>query len=151
MARFDIYSNHGSNQKKVPFLLDVQSNVISGLTTRIVIPLRPLSLFSSVSLPADLFPLISIDGTDYFLDTPQLGAIPLIAVAAYVDFAEGTMLDSPEQGRFTRIVLRLHVTIPAGTDLALAQRQHHAAHEKCYVANSVNFPILCEPVIEFSA
>jgi hypothetical protein len=22
------------------------------------------------------------------------------------------------------------------------------AHEKCYVANSVNFPILCEPLIE---
>ena len=62
-----------------------------------------------------------------------------------------SLLDSPEQGRFTRIVLRPHVTIPAGADLALAQRLHHTAHEKCYVANSVNFPILCEPVIEFSA
>lgn len=74
-----------------------------------------------------------------------------IAVAAYVDFAEGTMLDSPEQGCFTQIVLRPHVTIPAGADLALAERLHHTAHEKCYVANSVNFPVLCEPVIEFSA
>jgi organic hydroperoxide reductase OsmC/OhrA len=25
---------------------------------------------------------------------------------------------------------------------------HHVAHEKCYIANSVNFPILCEPVVE---
>jgi organic hydroperoxide reductase OsmC/OhrA len=74
-----------------------------------------------------------------------------IAVSAYVDFAEGTMLDSPEQGRFTRIVLRPHVTISPGADLALAERLHHTAHEKCYVANSVNFPILCEPVIEFAA
>jgi organic hydroperoxide reductase OsmC/OhrA len=43
------------------------------------------------------------------------------------------------------------LTIPAGADLALAAHLHHAAHEKCYVANSLNFPILCEPVIEFSA
>jgi organic hydroperoxide reductase OsmC/OhrA len=74
-----------------------------------------------------------------------------IAVTAYVDDAEGTMLDSPEQGRFTQIVLRPHVTIRAGANLPLAERLHHAAHEKCYIANSVNFPILCEPVIEFSA
>jgi len=93
MARFDIYSNHGSNQKKVPFLLDVQSNVISGLTTRIVIPLRPLSLFSSVSLPADLFPLISIDGTDYFLDTPQLGAIPLSELKSKTSSARDRQFD----------------------------------------------------------
>ena len=43
------------------------------------------------------------------------------------------------------------LTIPAGADLALAAHLHHAAHEKCYVANSLNFPILCEPVIELSA
>lgn len=71
-----------------------------------------------------------------------------ICVLAYVDDAEGTMLDSPEQGRFTEIVLRPHVVIRAGDDCELAARLHHAAHEKCYVANSVNFPIRCEPTIE---
>jgi len=30
----------------------------------------------------------------------------------------------------------------------LAARLHHDAHARCYVANSVNFPIECEPVIE---
>jgi organic hydroperoxide reductase OsmC/OhrA len=74
-----------------------------------------------------------------------------IAVLAYVDDAEGTMLDSPEQGRFTQIVLRPHVTIRAGDDRNLAESLHHAAHERCYVANSVNFPIRCEPVIAMSA
>ena len=71
-----------------------------------------------------------------------------IAVLDYRDDAEGTMLDSPQQGKFTQIVLRPHVTIRAGDDAGLAERLHHAAHEKCYVANSVNFPILCEPVVE---
>lgn len=28
------------------------------------------------------------------------------------------------------------------------KRLHHAAHEQCFIANSVNFPILCEPTIE---
>lgn len=63
-----------------------------------------------------------------------------IIVTAYDDAAEGTMLDT----RFDRIVLRPRVTIAAG-DQALALRLHHAAHEKCYIANSVNFPIDCEP------
>jgi toxin CcdB len=76
MARFDIYDNPGRNKASIPYLVDVQSNVISGLATRIVIPLRQLAGFSKVTLPPDLFPLITIDGTELFLDTPQLGAIP---------------------------------------------------------------------------
>lgn len=74
-----------------------------------------------------------------------------IAVMSYLDHAEGTMLDSPQQGRFTQIVLRPQVTIRAGCDRELAEHLHHAAHAKCYIANSVNFPILCEPLIEFAA
>ena len=73
-----------------------------------------------------------------------------VSVLAYVDDAQGTMLDSPEQGRFKEIVLRPRVTIRAGDDPDLAEKLHHAAHEKCYVANSVNFPIRCEPRIELS-
>jgi organic hydroperoxide reductase OsmC/OhrA len=70
-----------------------------------------------------------------------------IAVLAYVDHAEGTMSDRTEPGRFTQIVLRPQVTIRAGDDPSKAEHLHHVAHEKCYVANSVNFPILCEPVV----
>ncbi|MGY6124967.1 OsmC family protein [Paraburkholderia strydomiana] len=73
-----------------------------------------------------------------------------IAVVQYQDHAEGTMLDSAQQGRFSQIVLRPRVVIQAGGDVELARRLHHVAHEKCYIANSVNFPILCEPVIETS-
>lgn len=76
MARFDIYENPGRNKANIPYLVEVQSNVISGLATRVVIPLRQLAVFSKLTLPSDLFPLIVIDGKEYFLDTPQLGAIP---------------------------------------------------------------------------
>jgi toxin CcdB len=75
MARYDIYENPGRNRIGIPFLVDVQSNVISGLSTRIVIPLRPIAGMGSAVLPADLFPTFDINGSLYFLDTPQLGAI----------------------------------------------------------------------------
>lgn len=71
-----------------------------------------------------------------------------IAVMAYLDHAEGTMTEGAQHGHFTQIVLRPHVRIRAGDDRELAIRLHHAAHEQCYIANSVNFPILCEPVVE---
>ncbi len=62
MARFDIYNNPGKNEGNIPFLVEVQSNVISGLATRIVIPLRTLTGFSTLALPADLFPTITVNG-----------------------------------------------------------------------------------------
>lgn len=70
-----------------------------------------------------------------------------VVVTAYVDEAEGMMKDDANGGRFERIVLRPRVTIYAG-DREVALRLHHQAHEKCYIANSVNFPILYEPSIE---
>ncbi|MGI4982627.1 MAG: OsmC family protein [Janthinobacterium lividum] len=72
-----------------------------------------------------------------------------IVVLAYVDHAEGTMVEGPQGGTFSRIVLRPQVTLRAGDDRDLAERLHHQAHEKCYIANSVNFPIVCEPTIGF--
>ncbi|MFJ2993527.1 OsmC family protein [Pandoraea sp. NPDC087047] len=74
-----------------------------------------------------------------------------VVVEQYRDDAVGTMIDTAGEGRFTRIVLRPQVTIRSGGNadlVTLAQALHHAAHEKCYIANSVNFPIECEPVVD---
>jgi organic hydroperoxide reductase OsmC/OhrA len=73
-----------------------------------------------------------------------------IIVTAYLDHADGTMSDGAH-GRFTGIVLRPRVTIAPGADRELAERLHHAAHEKCYIANSVNFPITCAPLVDVAA
>lgn len=70
-----------------------------------------------------------------------------IVVLSYEDEAHGTMREG-ERGAFTGIVLHPRVVIRAGDDVALAQRLHHDAHDKCYIANSFNFPVECEPVIE---
>ena len=39
------------------------------------------------------------------------------------------------------------VTIRAGCDAELACTLHHAAHTRCFIASSVNFPVACEPAI----
>lgn len=69
-----------------------------------------------------------------------------IVVTDYADEAEGTMVEDANGGRFERVVLRPRVTISAG-DAAKAAALHHEAHRLCYVANSVNFPVDCEPSI----
>ena len=71
-----------------------------------------------------------------------------IVVMDYVDHAEGTMEeDGKDGGRFTEVTLRPRITVRAGDDLSLAHRLHHTAHEKCFIATSVNFPVLCVPEI----
>src|SRR5262245_26003362 len=71
-----------------------------------------------------------------------------VTVLAYKDEASGTMVENPAKGGyFTQVTLRPRVTVAAGSDAAKARKLHNAAHEKCYIANSVNFPVACEPEI----
>jgi organic hydroperoxide reductase OsmC/OhrA len=71
-----------------------------------------------------------------------------ISVVHYVDEAEGTMIeDAASGGRFERVTLRPRVTIAGDGDVAKARELHHEAHRLCFIANSVNFPVDCEPTI----
>lgn len=71
-----------------------------------------------------------------------------ISVLGYRDEAEATMLeDANGAGRFVSATLRPRIAIRAGGDIAVASRLHRDAHEHCFIANSVNFPIACEPII----
>ena len=71
-----------------------------------------------------------------------------IVVIAYVDSAEGVMEESADgSGRFVSVTLHPQVTIAAGGDALKARALHQAAHHKCFIANSVNFPVRCEPEI----
>jgi len=49
-------------------------------------------------------------------------------------------------GHFTEVVLRPRVTFAPGTDRSRATALHERAHHLCFVANSVNFPVRCEPI-----
>jgi organic hydroperoxide reductase OsmC/OhrA len=69
-----------------------------------------------------------------------------IAVLAYRDAPEGVMVETPDgSGHFSAVTLMPQIVIAAGGDSERALALHHAAHEKCFIANSVNFPVGCEP------
>jgi len=76
MARFDVYANPGNHAKTTPYLLDVQSNLLDGLDSRMVIPLRSLKHFPKVKVATQLTPIFKIGGKDYLLETPKMGAVP---------------------------------------------------------------------------
>ena len=82
----------------------------------------------------------------------HLCAVAGVNVVAYVDRAQGVMIeDAKRGGYFTGVTLRPEVTVTADSDVAKAAALHHDAHEKCFIANSVNFPIACEASIKLQA
>lgn len=76
MARFDVYLNTGNHAQAIPYLLDVQSDLLDALDSRMVIPLRRLESFPAIKLPSNLTPIMEIDGRRYILETPKMAAIP---------------------------------------------------------------------------
>jgi organic hydroperoxide reductase OsmC/OhrA len=71
-----------------------------------------------------------------------------VVVISYSDNAEGTLEISRDGGgRFVSATLRPQVSVTEGS-VEVAHRLHEEAHRRCFVANSVNFPVRCEPVIE---
>lgn len=78
----------------------------------------------------------------------HLCAVNNIVVIEYTDRAKGWM-DERENGAgaFTRVILKPRVTIQAGGDVEVARKLHHDAHDYCFIANSVKFPVEAEPQI----
>ncbi len=69
-----------------------------------------------------------------------------VVVTAYTDDAIGTMEQTPDGGgQFISVTLRPHVTVATVDMVDAAIDAHREANEKCFIANSVNFPVLHEP------
>jgi toxin CcdB len=77
MPRFDVYRNSGEYAEVTPYLLDVQSDLLHGLDTRVVVPLRRRDSFPVVGLPANLTPTFEVEGVECLMETPKLAAVPL--------------------------------------------------------------------------
>ena len=82
MARFDVYATPGRHADSTPYLLDVQSDLLDGLDSRVVIPLRRRERFPAVPLADRLTPTLSIAGAEFILETPKMGAVPRRALGA---------------------------------------------------------------------
>jgi organic hydroperoxide reductase OsmC/OhrA len=100
---------------------------------------------SSKHNPEDM--LVAALSTCHMLSYLHVAATAGIVVTAYIDAADGTMETDAHGGHFLEVVLRPQVTISAASDAAKAEAAHEAAHHGCFIANSVNFPVRCEPRI----
>jgi len=73
-------------------------------------------------------------------------AVNQVVVLDYRDNALGEMVENSDgSGQFTRILLKPVVKISPESDPAKAQALHHEAHRYCFIARSVNFPVIIEP------
>ena len=71
-----------------------------------------------------------------------------ITVVEYVDTASGTMVLNPDgSGQFSEVVLRPRITVmEAGREGDVAAINERA-HQLCFIARSVNFPVRHEPMV----
>ena len=73
-----------------------------------------------------------------------------VVVVDYQDEARGTLTETDDgNGKFTEVTITPRVTITSESNAELAKTLHHKAHEFCFIANSMNFPVKFEPTIIF--
>src|SRR5262245_60297177 len=75
MAQFTVYRNKNPRSRAaVPFLLNVQSDLLEEMHSRVVIPLTKAAALARKPV-AHLMPLVEFQGETYVLMTPHLAAI----------------------------------------------------------------------------
>ncbi|CAN5526303.1 OsmC family protein [soil metagenome] len=94
--------------------------------------------------PEDL--LVIALSSCHMLSYLHLCAVNNIVVLDYVDRAEGIMSETAGGGgKFSSVTLHPRITITSESDQELADSLHHQASLNCFIAASVNFPVLHEP------
>ena len=76
MSQFTLYKNNDkSTANTYPYFVDVQSELLQTLNTRLVIPLTPLALLDQKA-PSHLCPTIHLDEGDFVILTQQMASVP---------------------------------------------------------------------------
>lgn len=76
MSQFSLYKNNDKRTATAyPYFVDVQSELLDTLNTRLVIPLTPTELLEKKA-PSHLCPVIHIDEGDLVILTHQMASVP---------------------------------------------------------------------------
>ncbi len=95
--------------------------------------------------PEDL--LVTAISSCHMLSYLYVCALEGVIVTDYIDHATGTMIEEATGGgQFQEVTLNPIVTVAEASMVDKANELHHKAHEICYIANSVNFEVMCNPV-----
>ena len=94
--------------------------------------------------PEDL--LVSALSSCHLLSYLYLCAMEGIVVTSYTDNATGSMIEEASgAGSFKEVTLNPIFSVTDESMVERAIELHHKAHEICYIANSVNFEVRCNP------
>lgn len=75
MAQFDVFRNtNKKTTQHIPYLLDVQENLLNQLATRVVIPLFDAAYFGKAA--EHLNPMFKIEEQNVIMSTAELAGIP---------------------------------------------------------------------------
>lgn len=76
MAQFDVYRNaNPATRARIPYLLDVQSDLLDMLATRVVVPLCKPEVLAGRAADR-LSPEFEIEGRAVLMLTPELAGVP---------------------------------------------------------------------------
>jgi len=76
MQQFDVYANPSKTTRRAyPFIVDIQSDIISEIGTRIVVPLGRKADFKNEEMRR-LTPTITYEGEELLLLVPQIASMP---------------------------------------------------------------------------
>jgi toxin CcdB len=76
MRQFDVYANpSNATRKAYPFIVDIQSDVIAAIATRIVVPLANKAHFNNEEMKG-LTLTVKYEGEDLLLLVPQIASMP---------------------------------------------------------------------------
>ncbi len=80
MPQFDVYANPSkATRRAYPFIVDIQSSVISDIATRIVVPLGKKADFGNEEMKR-LTPIVTYEGKELLLLVPQIASMPAKAL-----------------------------------------------------------------------
>ena len=94
--------------------------------------------------PEDL--LVSALSSCHMLSYLYLCSLEGVIITSYLDNATGIMIENESGGgKFKEVTLNPIVSVTEESMVEKAIALHHKAHEICYIANSVNFEVKCNP------
>ena len=75
-----------------------------------------------------------------------------VVIVDYEDETSGTLTETDDgNGKFSEVTIYPKVTITKDSGEKTAKELHDKAHEFCFIANSMNFPVHVKPTIVFES
>lgn len=136
--------NLGNGTKNVRTYDRSHTVTIQGKPALLLTTDHPIHGDKSKLNPEDL--LVSAISSCHMLSYLYVCSLEGIVITSYMDNATGIMLEKASGGgNFKEVTLNPVFYVADESMVEKAMELHHKAHEICYIANSVNFEVKCNP------